>query len=98
MSKKNKRYHSPEFKIEAVKLVKSKVKPIAAIARDLGINDSLLHAWLRKDREAQERGVSVETLSAEQSEMVRLRQENLRLQEEVNILKKATAYFAKEVM
>jgi transposase-like protein len=98
MSNKNKRYHSPEFKSEAVKLVKSKVKPIAAIARDLGIADSLLHAWLRKDREARERGISVEVLSAEQSEMVRLRQENLRLQEEVSILKKATAYFAKEVM
>ena len=98
MSKKNKRYHSPEFKAEAVKLVKSKVKPIAALARDLGISGSLLHAWLRKDRDAQERGVSVKILSAEQSEMVRLRKENLRLQEEVSILKKATAYFAKEVM
>jgi len=98
MSTKNKRYHSPEFKSEAVRLVKSKVKPIAAIARDLGISDSLLHAWLRKDREAQERGISVETLSVEQSETVRLRRENLRLQEEVSILKKATAYFAKEVV
>jgi len=96
MKKKVRRQHTEEFKKEAVRLAQSCGKPIAQVARDLGVTDGLLHAWIGKHKEAESKGVSTEDLKREKEEMMRLRREVKNLKEENEILKKAAAYFARE--
>ena len=96
MSTINRRQHNDEFKRESVRLAKESGKPKAQIARELGISDSLLHAWSRKADEAQEKGLTVEALRQEQKQIRELRRDVIRLTQENALLKKAAAYFAKE--
>ena len=91
---------SKEFKLEAVKLLEQGEKPATQIALELGIRRNQLHKWqaeLRKKGEAQAfRGPGAKPLS-EYSEIELLRRELKRVTEERDILKKAAAYFAKEL-
>jgi transposase len=86
--------YPPEFRQEAVRLVGSSGRPLAAIARELGIAGETLRAWVRQGQiDAGERdGLS----SEERQELRRLRRENKILLEEREILKKAAAFFARE--
>lgn len=89
-----------EFKLEAVRLLERGDKPATQLALELGIRRNQLHKWqaqLRgKGPEQAFRGPGAKPLS-ELSEVERLRRENMRLKEENTILKKAAAYFAKEL-
>lgn len=89
-----------EFKLEAVRLLELCEKPATQLAAELGIRRNQLHKWqaqLRgKGPEQAFRGPGAKPLS-ELSEVERLRRENVRLKEENTILKKAAAYFAKEL-
>jgi transposase-like protein len=83
-----------EFRRRAVELAREGVKPVAQVARDLGISESGLRRWMAQadvDRGKRE-GLS----SGEKQELVRLRRENRVLHMENEILKRAAAYFAKE--
>jgi len=92
MSKK--RSYTDEFKREAVKLVTDQGYTRAEAARRLGIHANLLRNWQRKYSSEQQ---GTETMSeTEQEELKRLREEVRRLRMERDILKKATAFFAKE--
>jgi transposase len=84
------------FKERAVKLAVESEQPIAQTARDLGVNDNTLHAWIGKYHRAerQEKEVNDEHVY---EELKRLRKENARLQEEREILKKAAASFAQQL-
>ncbi|MBL7662297.1 transposase [bacterium] len=85
-----KRY-SKEFKAEAVRLVREESLSVAQAARDLGINDNTLYNWL-----ASAAGDPVaEGKQPEAEELKRLRREVRQLRLERDILKKATAYFAR---
>ena len=86
--------HPPEFRRRAVELARLKEKPIAQIASDLGISESCLRRWMDI---ADVDGGRREGLSTdERAELVRLRRE-LRVKEmEIEILKRASAYFARE--
>jgi transposase len=89
------RRHSEEFKREAVQLVTGKGYSVAEAARSLGIAENLLRVWKKKyGLEGKETGTSL--TSTEREELGRLRKENARLLMEREILKKATAFFAKE--
>ena len=91
--------YAPEFRREAVELVKSSDRPIAEIARSLGITDSTLHNWLKADREAVARAADPDGLSeSERDELRRLRKEVMDLRTDREILRKAAAYFARETM
>lgn len=84
----------PEFRQRAVELARLREKPIAQIGSDLGIAESCLRRWLRQAEidEGSREGLS----SDERAELVRLRRE-LRVKEmEIEILKRASAYFARE--
>lgn len=83
-----------EFKKRAVDLARQGDKPVAEIARDLGISESGLRRWMAQAEvdEGKREGLT----TAEKQELVRLRRENRVLQTENEILKRAAAYFAKE--
>lgn len=85
---------SPEFRRRAVELARLREKPIAAIAKDLGIAESGLRRWM-KQADIDE-GVQEGLTSDERAELVQLRRDKRVLEMEVEILKKASAYFARE--
>jgi len=88
------RPHPPEFRERAVELARLKEKPIAQIAVDLGISESCRRNWVHQADidEGKAEGLSTD----ERAELVRLRRE-LRVKDmEIEILKRASAYFARE--
>jgi transposase-like protein len=88
------RPHPPEFRRRAVELARLREKPVAEIARDLGISDSCLRNWMAQADvdDGSRPGLS----SDERAELVALRRKNRVLEMEVEILKRASAYFARE--
>jgi transposase len=89
--KKRRRKFSKEFKREAVALVRAHPeKSVTAIARELDVPQSVLRSWLEMVEAEEKTGLSPDELE----ELKRLRKENARLKEEVEILGKATAFFA----
>ena len=92
MARRRRRQFSAEFKAEAVRLVQATDAPIAAIAQQLGIGKGTLHRWAEGARPQPAERLS----EAEHSELARLRRENLQLRMERDILKKATAFFARQ--
>jgi transposase len=87
--------YTNEFKQEAVKLVEAGQRP-AAVAKQLGISEQTLGNW-RKAAKAGKLGKGAgKPITAEQMELSGLRAENMRLKVELEILKKAAAYFARE--
>lgn len=94
---KRRAQYTLEFKQEAVRLVQAG-QSIAAVARTLGIVDQTLFNWVKAHRQGRLTGADSKPVSAEQMELARLRAENARLKMERDILKKATAYFARELL
>ena len=88
------RPHPPEFRRRAVELARLHEKPTAQIAEDLGISDSCLRNWIRQADI--DDGRRDGTSSNAQTELVELRRELRVAKMEVEILKRAAAYFAKE--
>jgi transposase len=84
------RRFSKEFKREAVNLLRDSGKGITQIAKELGVTASVLRTWADMVEAEEKTGLSPEELE----ELKRLRKENARLKEEVEILGKATAFFA----
>jgi|GEM_PF-379738 len=84
--------YPPQLKAEAVRLVRESGKPMAQIARDLGVSVESLRNWTRQAKiDAGEReGLT----TAEREELTRLRRENRILREEREILRKVAAFFA----
>lgn len=88
--------YTDEFKKEAVRLATSGEKSIAQTARDLGVNENTLYAWVKLFGPRKE-GEPEPLTPEERRELVRLRRENRRLQEERDILKKAVGIFSGEL-
>jgi transposase len=84
----------PEFRRRAVELARRREQPIAQIARDLGISESCLRRWLGQAEV--DDGVQEGLSSAERRELVALRRRTRVLEMENEILKRASAYFARE--
>ena len=84
-----------EFKLEAVRLVKSG-QAASVTAKILGIPKASLENWVRLSAKGELRGAGDKSVNSEQMELARLRAELARVKMERNILKKATAYFARE--
>ena len=89
------RAHPPEFRRRAVELARLREKPVGQIADDLGISDSCLRSWMKQaDIDEGRRADGLTT--AERDELVRLRRELKVKNMEIEILKRASAYFAQE--
>ena len=92
---KSRARYTLEFKLEAVRLVKSG-QEASVTARVLGVPKQTLSNWVRRAERGELKGTADRPVSAEQMELARLRAELARVKMERDILKKATAYFAKE--
>ena len=89
--------YPPEFRREAIELVKTSDRPRVEVARSLGISDSTLANWMQDDREAKARESDPDGLSmTEREELRALRKEVIELRTDREILRKAAAYFARE--
>ena len=91
--------YTKEFKIEAVRLLEESEKTGMEISRELGIRRNMLYKW---QKELQSKGDCAfkgpgRNLAASDDQMTKLKRENDRLREEVEILKKAAAYFARDM-
>ena len=84
--------YAPEFRAEALKRVRNSTESVSAIARDLGITVGTLRRWIDASRPPPE----VPLTDDERAELKRLRKEVRELRMERDILKKATAFFAKQ--
>ena len=85
--------YTEEFKVEAVKQVTERGYSVEDVARRLGISTHSLYAWRKKYGKGSQYAAQKDD---QQAEIRRLRAELKRVTEERDILKKATAYFAKE--
>ena len=86
-----------EFKLEAVRLVKGG-QAASVTSKVLGIPNHTLDNWIRLSNKGHLKGAGDKPVSPEQMELARLRAELFRVKMELNILKKATAYFARELL
>ncbi|MGH8938173.1 MAG: Scr1 family TA system antitoxin-like transcriptional regulator, partial [Actinomycetes bacterium] len=85
----------PEFRRRAVELARERTKPIAELAKDLRISESCLRNWVAQ-AEVDDSGSETRLTSAEKKELTQLRRDRRRLELEVDILKRAAAYSARE--
>ncbi len=97
MEKKSRKSYSNEYKLQAVNLVLVKKQKISEVSRELGITENMLRIWrdkylAKKDEAFPGHG----NLSASDERIRKLEQENKRLREERDILKKAAIYFASD--
>jgi transposase len=90
------RKFSAEYKAEAVRLVSDSGKSIGVIALELGLGETALRRWVQQAVIDDGRGPAGALTTGERAELVQLRRENQRLRMEREILKKATAFFARE--
>jgi transposase len=89
-----------EFKIEAIRLMESGDKPISEIAMELGVKRTLLYRWRDQAKEKGDLAFSGKMgrpKTEELSELSRLRKELKEVTQERDILKKAAAYFARDL-
>jgi transposase len=84
--------YTPEYRAEAIRQVRTSTEPLAKVARALGVNAETLRLWVR----AAQPPSAVPLTDTERGELSRLRREVRQLRMERDILKKATAFFAKQ--
>lgn len=96
MAKRKRRAFTKEFKAEAVRLVRASGKSVPTVARELDLTETALRSWVRQAEIDAGRGPSEALTTAEREELGQLRREVRTLRLERDILKKATAFFAKE--
>jgi transposase len=92
--RRTRRQFTAEFKRDAVELVRTSGRPIAEIARELGIYDSTLGNWVRQDRI--DRGEQAGLSSDEQARLRALERDNAKLRMERDLLKRTVAFWVKE--
>jgi len=88
--------YPPEFRQRSVRIARESDRPIAAVARDLGIHSETLRVWVRQD-EANDGTRADRLASAEREELTALRREVRDLRRSNEILKAASVFFAREL-
>ena len=94
--KRTRRRFTSEFKAQAVKRLLEGGKGLSEVATELGIGSGQLSSW-RAEHLAAGSAAALAARKAEQAELQRLKRENRRLEEEVEILRKAAAFFARGI-
>ena len=93
----SRRRFDSEFREGAVRIVLESGRPIAQVARDLGVNEGTLGNWVAKARESMG-GDDAPLSVSERSELARLRSENAELRMQRDVLKRSTALWVAEAM
>jgi transposase len=96
MAKRKRRAFSAEYKAEVVELIRKSGKSIGAVARELDLTETAVRAWVHQAEVDAGRGPTGSLTTAEREELAQLRKRVKTLEMEREILKKATAFFAKE--
>jgi transposase len=96
MARKKRRQYTPEYKAEAIRQVNVGDRSMSQVSRDLGLRMNTLWEWVHQAEVDAGKGEPEELTTTEREELKQLRREVARLREEREILKKATAFFAKE--
>jgi transposase-like protein len=94
--RRTRRRFTAEFKAEAVKRLLEGGKGLGEVATELGLSPGQLSGW-RNEHLAAGSAEALAARKVEQAELQRLKRENRRLEEEVEILKKAAAFFARGI-
>jgi transposase-like protein len=95
MAKRTRRKFTDEFKADCVRLVRSGGRTLAQVTREFDLADGCLRDWVQQ-AEARDAAPREELAPTERAELAELRKRVKRLEMEREILKKATAFFAKE--
>jgi len=96
MGNRARRKFSKEYKAEVVRLVQEEGKTVRQVSRELDLTESAVRNWVRQAKIDAGQGPAGALTTAERAELVALRREAKQLRMEREILKKATAFFAKE--
>src|SRR4051794_19576488 len=89
------RSFTPEFKAEIVELCQRGDRAVGQIAKDFDLTETAVRAWVKQAE--LDAGTRTDGLTSdERAELARLRSENRRLQQDVDLVKRATAFFARE--
>ena len=96
MATSTRRQFTDAFKSEAVRLTRESGRPVAQVARELGISDNVLYRWRGEQQQVESQGCTRQSMRAVQDELAQLRRENATLKKERDFLKRAAAFFARE--
>jgi transposase len=96
MATTTRRQFTDAFKSEAVRLTRESGRPVAQVARELGISDNVLYRWRTAQCQVESQGRTRLGVRAEQDELTRLKRENDTLRKERDFLTRAAAFFARE--
>jgi transposase len=96
MAKKTRRSFTKEYKAEVVGLIRHSGKTVGAVCRDLGLTETAVRRWVQQAEIDSGRGPAGALTTEERAELAALRKRVKTLEMEREILKKATAFFAKE--
>ena len=90
------RQFTDAFKSEAVRLTRESGRPVAQVARELGISDNVLYRWRTERRQVDSQGRTRQAVRTEQDELTRLKRDNETLRKERDVSQRAAACFARE--
>jgi transposase len=96
MATPTRRQFTDAFKFEAVRLTRESGRPVAQVARELGLSDNELYRWRNEQQQVESQGQTRQSMRASQDELARLKRENETLRKERDFLKRAAAFFARE--
>jgi len=96
MGKKTRRTFTKEYKAEVVGLIRKSGKTVGAVCQDLGLSQTAVRRWVQQAEVDSGRGPVGALTTEERAELAELRKRVKTLEMEREILKKATAFFAKE--
>ena len=96
MRKRKRRRFTPEFKREAVKLIRASDRPIAELCQEMDLTETAVRRWLKQAEVDAGGGRAGALTTDEREELHKLRKEIRELRMEKEILRKATAFFARE--
>jgi transposase len=90
------RSFTPEFKADIVERCRVGDRTVGQVAKDFDLTETAVREWVKQAERDEGRRVDGGLTSSEREELAQLRRDNRRLREDVEILKRATAFFAKE--
>jgi len=96
MEKRSRRSFSKQYKAEVVALIREGGKSVSTVCKDLGLHETAVRRWVKQAEADSGQGAPGALTTAEREELAALRKQVRTLEMEREILKKATAFFAKE--